>query len=220
MAVGDSNNCGSRMDDASGLRHLPSWSRDEMERLPITTPVSTVTLPETGMSIRDAISDFRLPDNAVAINQALREGTPLGSLEDEWMEPGEEGYYLRIHDTMAIAAQESVTIGSIDTYRGLQATPLTPDQLIDYPCWTSVSVSRETAMEFALHPHSFLPPPEGEVPTLMTLTIPSGIHVINTLKEDVAELILPPGTSIEVLSVEHVEGVQYVKGGTHQPNID
>ena len=181
------------------------WTKQELDAIPMTEP------ERLNFDEREAVSEYRLPDNAVAINEALRAGTPLSEITDEWSEPDEQPYQ-DIHDQLLSIAERSTLSAPLVSYRGMNLDELPePGQTISQKGWSSATVNQEFARGI-----SNVGPGEGRAgtgtPVLMEINAPEGTHVINTHAEDTGELIFPPDTPFRIDSVTtDPDGLVHVK---------
>lgn len=178
-----------------------------------TSDADMAALPIDGPSLtraqRAAIEEYRLPDNAAFLNEALRNGDPLQ--DPDFTDPEDRRWPQDIHDAFTEIAASHRLSAPLSVYRGtrLDAVPAVGD-VISQSGWSSVTLNPQFAEGFA-----GLNADEGRAGgahgVVMEIAAPAGQPIINTGHADVAELVLPPDTRIRVDSVEDRGGVSHVK---------
>lgn len=169
------------------------WTNQELDAIPMNEPT-------LNRDQKEAISEYRLPDNAIAINEALRAGTPLTEITDEWSEPGETPYQ-DMHDQLLSVAQQSTLTAPVVSYRGMNVdTVPQAGETLSQKGWSSATVNQKFARGVADMGNA-----EGRQggshPVLLEINAAPGTHVINTHSPDTGELIFPPDTPFHVDSV-------------------
>lgn len=160
---------------------------DAARAVPHTGDVASAPIggPAPGLATRAAVTAYRNPRTAAGINGALRTGRPLNPTQQA------------IAD--GLLASEQRTTGPLQLYRGMvTARTLDPGTVLTDRGFTSTTLRQGTASAFA---HS-IPPGSDKRGVVMALHLPTGARAHNTGYDDVAEVILPPGSSFRVTHVD------------------